>query len=55
VSLFALARQRNKHHLVVKKALEADGIEPALDPKKIGATFYRRSDCFPSGAGTAWT
>jgi hypothetical protein len=28
----------------MKKALEADGVEPAFDPKKIGATFYRRKD-----------
>ena len=31
--------------LVVKKELDAAGIKPALDPKKIGATFYRRSEC----------
>jgi hypothetical protein len=45
VSLFTLAKQRGLHHLAIKKLLEADGIEPALDPKKIGATFYRRDDC----------
>jgi hypothetical protein len=45
VSLFTLARQRGLHHLAMKKWLEDDGIEPALDPRKIGATFYRRSDC----------
>jgi len=45
ISLFALARQRGKHFRAVKKALEADGVEPAFDPKKIGATFYRRSEC----------
>ena len=28
----------------VKKELDAAGIEPALDPMKIGATFYRRAD-----------
>jgi adenylylsulfate kinase-like enzyme len=55
VSLFALARQRGMHHLAMKKLLEDDAIEPALDSKKIGATFYRRKDCFPSDAGTAWT
>jgi hypothetical protein len=44
VSLFALARQRGLHHLTMKKALEED-IEPVLDPKKIGATSYRRSEC----------
>jgi hypothetical protein len=41
VSLFALAKQQGRHFLAVKKA----AIEPALDPKRIGATFYRRSDC----------
>jgi hypothetical protein len=40
VSLFVLARQRGLHHLAMKKALEDDGIEPALDPRKIGASFY---------------
>jgi len=30
----------------VKKELDAAGIEPALDPKKVGATFYRRADLF---------
>lgn len=45
VALFALARQRGLHHLVTKRALEAKGIKPALDPTKIGATFYRREDC----------
>jgi len=44
VSLFALAKQRPKHFRVVKTALEADGIEPAFGPKKIGASFYRRLD-----------
>jgi hypothetical protein len=28
----------------VKRELDAAGIKPALDPKKIGATFYRRGD-----------
>jgi hypothetical protein len=40
VSLFALARQQGRHHMAVKKELEAAGIEPAFDPKKVGATFY---------------
>ena len=43
VSLFALARLLGRHLLAVKKGLEAAGIEPALDPKKVGATFYRRA------------
>lgn len=42
VSLFALARQQGRHHMAVKK--EAAGVKPALDPEKIGATFYRRAD-----------
>jgi hypothetical protein len=45
VSLFALAKLRGKHFRVVKNELEADGIEPALEPKEIGASLYRRSDC----------
>jgi hypothetical protein len=45
VSLFGLARERGLHHNAMKKRLEAAGIKPALDTKKIGATFYRRSDC----------
>jgi len=28
----------------VKKELEAAGIEPALDPGKVWATFYSRAD-----------
>jgi hypothetical protein len=43
VSLFAIARKRGLHHMVVKKALTAAGVQPALDPRVIGATFYRRS------------
>ena len=43
-SLFALAKQQGKHFRAVKKKLDAAGIEPALDPGKIGATFYRRTD-----------
>ena len=42
VSLFALAKQQGRHFLAVKKDLDAGGIKPALDAKKIGATFYRR-------------
>lgn len=32
VSLFALAKQREKHFWAVKKELEAAGARPALDP-----------------------
>lgn len=42
VSLFALARRQGRHHMVVKKDLDAVGVRPAMDPEKIGATFYRR-------------
>ena len=44
ISLFALAKQQGRHFLAVKKELDAAGIEPALDPKKVGATFYLRED-----------
>lgn len=44
VSLFALAKERRKHFRVVKNKLEFDGVQPAFDPKKIGASFYRRCD-----------
>lgn len=42
VSLFALARQQRRHHMLVKKEIDAAGVKPALDPEKVGATFYRR-------------
>lgn len=45
VSLFALAKQQGRHHMVIKKELNAAGIKPALDAGKIKASFYRRSDC----------
>jgi hypothetical protein len=41
VSLFALAKQ-GRHFLKVKQGLDAAGVKPALDPAKVGATFYRR-------------
>lgn len=44
VSLFGLAKQLGRHFRAVKKALEAAGVEPAVDPEKVGATFYRRKD-----------
>jgi hypothetical protein len=40
ISLFALAKQPGRHILGLKKELDAAGITPALDPEKIGATFY---------------
>lgn len=39
-----VAKQQGRHFRVVKKELEAAGVEPALNPEKIGATFYRRMD-----------
>jgi hypothetical protein len=45
VSLFALAKQQERHFRKLKQELDASGIQPALDPKKIGATFYRRNEC----------
>jgi hypothetical protein len=44
VSLFMLAKQLGRHFRAVKKELEAAGVKPAMDPKEIGATFYRRAD-----------
>lgn len=44
VTLFALARQQGRHHMAVKKELDAAGVKPALDPEQIGATIYRRCD-----------
>ena len=43
ISLFALAKQQRRHFRAVKKELEAAGVDPALDPVKVGATFYRRA------------
>lgn len=44
VTLFAIARQQGRHHMAVKKELKAAGVKPAMDPKEIGATIYRRAD-----------
>jgi hypothetical protein len=44
VSLFALAKQQGRHHMAVKNELEAAGMKPAMDLRKIGATFYRKSE-----------
>jgi len=45
VSLFGLAKQQGRHFRAVKKELDAAGVKPALNPERIGATFYRRRDC----------
>ena len=42
VSLFTLAKQQGRHFRKVE--IDAAGIKPALDPEKVGATFYRRSE-----------
>jgi len=44
VSLFALARQRVRHFMAVKKELEHAGVEPVFNSRKVGATFYRRAE-----------
>jgi hypothetical protein len=44
VSLFALAKLQGRHFLKMKQELDAAGVKPALDPAKVGATFYRRKD-----------
>lgn len=44
VTLFALARQQGRHHLAVKKELDAAGVKPAIHSEKVGATIYRRRD-----------
>ncbi|MET4356393.1 hypothetical protein ABIC08_006356 [Bradyrhizobium sp. RT9b] len=44
VSLFAISKQRGRHFMVVKKKLAEAAVEPVFNPKKIGATFYRRAD-----------
>jgi hypothetical protein len=48
ISLFALAKQQGRHFRAVKKELDAAGITPALDPGKVGATFYRKGDLHQS-------
>jgi hypothetical protein len=54
VSLFVLARQQGRHFLAVKKELDAAGVLPALDPEKIGATFYRREVANRNFTTRAW-
>jgi hypothetical protein len=40
-----MAKQQGRNFWAVKKRRhEAAGIEPAMDPEKVGATFYRRAD-----------
>jgi hypothetical protein len=45
--LFLLAEERGKHFRRVLKELNAQGIEPAFDLKKIGARFYSRRNVTP--------
>jgi hypothetical protein len=48
-SLFALAKQRRQHFLVVKKELEEVGVEPVFKPKKIGGDVLSEEGLFLSG------
>lgn len=43
-TLFELAEQRGLHHLMLKAALEAEGVRPQPGMEGLGATFYRRSE-----------
>jgi hypothetical protein len=43
ISLFTLAKQQGRHFRAVKQEFDVAGIRPALDPEKVGATFYRRT------------
>jgi hypothetical protein len=45
VSLHMLAKERERHHLVMKTELDDAGVRPAFDHRKVFARFYRRSDC----------
>ena len=47
VSLFLLAEERGKHFRRMLKELNAQGIEPTLDPERIGARIYARRDVMP--------
>jgi hypothetical protein len=38
------SHSRDGIFLMVKKELDAAGIMPALDPEKVGTTFYQRKD-----------
>jgi hypothetical protein len=49
VPLFELSEQLHVHPCVLKARLAEQGVQPALDPKKHYATFYRHAD-IPSGA-----
>ncbi len=45
VSLHVLAKERERHNVALKKDFEVAGVRSAFDYKKIGARFYRRSEC----------
>jgi hypothetical protein len=38
-----LAKERERHHVVVKAELDAAGIKPAFDRRKVFARFYQRT------------
>lgn len=42
-SLHELARSRGKHMPILKRELAMRGVEPALPPNQVGASFYLRS------------
>lgn len=44
VFLFAFTRLQRRHFIVVTNELQHAGVEPMLNPGKIGATFYRKCD-----------
>jgi hypothetical protein len=45
VSLHMLAKERKRHHVALKRDLDAAGIKPAFDHRKVFARFYGRCDC----------
>jgi hypothetical protein len=45
VSLCKLREEQGKSLATMRKALDERAIKPALDPEKIGTTFYLRRDC----------
>jgi hypothetical protein len=45
VSLHVLAKERKRHHLAMKMELDDAGVGPEFDHGRIGARFYRRSQC----------
>lgn len=44
VGLIRLAKEIGVHHVPLRRNLDDAGVEPAFDPDKVGARFYRRAD-----------